>query len=150
LPAEIAEKIVDKKADYLLAVKENQATCWQGSRTSFQMLAADAVAEEIDCGYGRVEHHHCAAISVTARECLGMGVIAEVGTYPVRAASQSRGRPKPATTSSYDRPLILHRLIRPSESVRRRNPPHTREVVLLRSKKINLRVNQERNWRTGV
>ena len=39
----IAEKIVDKKANYILAVKENQQLLLADIKDSFQMLAADAV-----------------------------------------------------------------------------------------------------------
>jgi predicted transposase YbfD/YdcC len=59
----IAEKIVAKKADYILAVKENQGSLLDGIKDSFQMLAADAVAEEIDCGHGRVESRRCSVIA---------------------------------------------------------------------------------------
>lgn len=60
---EIAEKIVDKKADYILAVKENQPSLLDDIQDSFKMLAADAIAEEIDCGHGRVERRRCAVVS---------------------------------------------------------------------------------------
>ena len=59
----IAEKIVAKKADYILAVKENQGHLLEEIKDSFQMLAADAVAEEIDCGHGRVEQRRCSVIA---------------------------------------------------------------------------------------
>jgi hypothetical protein len=59
----IAERIVAKKADYILAVKENQGSLLDGIKDSFQMLAADAVAEEIDCGHGRVESRRCSVIA---------------------------------------------------------------------------------------
>jgi predicted transposase YbfD/YdcC len=59
----IAEKIVAKQADYILAVKENQGSLLDGIRDSFQMLPADAVAEEIDCGHGRVERRTCSVIA---------------------------------------------------------------------------------------
>jgi predicted transposase YbfD/YdcC len=58
----IAEKIVDKKADYILAVKQNQGHLLEEVKDSFRMLAADAVAEEIDCGHGRVERRTCSVI----------------------------------------------------------------------------------------
>ena len=45
----IAEKIVAKKADYILAVKENQGHLLAEIKDSFQMLAADAV-----CGTNRL------------------------------------------------------------------------------------------------
>jgi predicted transposase YbfD/YdcC len=59
----IAEKIVDKKADYILAVKENQGHLLEEIKDSFQMLAADAVAEEVDYGHGRVEQRTCSVIA---------------------------------------------------------------------------------------
>ena len=59
----IAEKIIEKKADYILAVKENQGHLLEEIKDSFQMLAADAVAEEIDFGHGRVEQRRCSVIA---------------------------------------------------------------------------------------
>jgi predicted transposase YbfD/YdcC len=58
----IAEKIIDRKADYILAVKENQQLLLDDIRDSLQMLAADAVAEEVDCGHGRVETRRCTVV----------------------------------------------------------------------------------------
>lgn len=59
----VAEKIAAKKADYILAVKENQGHLLEEIEDSFQMLAADAVAEEVDCGHGRVEQRTCSVIA---------------------------------------------------------------------------------------
>ncbi len=59
----IAQQIVAKKADYILAVKENQGHLLEEIKDSFQMLASDAVAEEIDCGHGRVEQRTCSVIA---------------------------------------------------------------------------------------
>jgi len=59
----IAEKIVAKKADYVLAVKENQGHLLDQIKDSFQMLGADAVAEDVDCGHGRVEQRRCSVIA---------------------------------------------------------------------------------------
>jgi len=59
----IAAKNIDKKADYILAVKENQGHLLEEIKNSFQMLAADAVEEEIDCGHGRVEQRRCSVIA---------------------------------------------------------------------------------------
>lgn len=58
----IAGKIVDKMADYILAVKDNQQRLLDDIKDSFRMLAADTVAEEIDCGHGRVERRACAVL----------------------------------------------------------------------------------------
>ena len=59
----VAEKIVQKKADYILAVKQNQGNLLGGIKDSFQMLRTDAVAEQIDCGHGRVETRRCSVIA---------------------------------------------------------------------------------------
>ncbi len=59
----IAAKIVEKKADYILAVKENQGGLLNGIRDSFRMLEADAVQEEIDCGHGRIESRRCSVLA---------------------------------------------------------------------------------------
>jgi predicted transposase YbfD/YdcC len=58
----IAEKIVDKKADYILAVKDNQPQLLDDIQDSFKMLAAETVHEEVDCGHGRVEIRRCAVL----------------------------------------------------------------------------------------
>jgi predicted transposase YbfD/YdcC len=59
----IAEKIVAQEADYILAVKENQGHLLEEIEDSFRMLAADAVAEEVDCERGRVESRRCSVIA---------------------------------------------------------------------------------------
>ncbi len=60
---EIAQLIVEKKADYVLAVKDNQGLLAEQVRDSFLLLNADAVAEEVDCGHGRVEQRRCSVIA---------------------------------------------------------------------------------------
>ena len=59
----IAEKIIEKKADYVLAVKDNQGLLAEQVRDSFSLLDADSVAEQIDCGHGRVEQRKCSVIA---------------------------------------------------------------------------------------
>jgi predicted transposase YbfD/YdcC len=59
----IAEKIVARQADYILAVKENQGHLLEEIKDSFRMLPADAVDEEIDCERGRVESRRCSVIA---------------------------------------------------------------------------------------
>lgn len=58
----IAGQIIEKGADYVLAVKENQSHLLADIKDSFHMLPADAVAEEIDCGHGRVERRTCSVL----------------------------------------------------------------------------------------
>jgi predicted transposase YbfD/YdcC len=60
---EIAGLIVAKKADYVLAVKDNQGLLTEQVRDSFLLLASDAVSEDIDCGHGRVEQRRCSVIA---------------------------------------------------------------------------------------
>src|SRR5438477_2752824 len=45
---EIAGRIVEKKADYVLAVKDNQGLLSEQVKDSFLLLESDAVDEEID------------------------------------------------------------------------------------------------------
>jgi len=59
----IARQIIDKKADYVLAVKENQGLLAEQVKSSFLLLDSDAVAEEIDCGHGQVERRKCSVIA---------------------------------------------------------------------------------------
>jgi len=60
---EIARRIVGKKADYVLAVKDNQGLLAEQVKDSLLLLASDAVSEEVDCGHGRVEQRRCAVIA---------------------------------------------------------------------------------------
>ena len=58
----IAGQIVEQKGDYVLAVKQNQPSLLADIKDSFQMLATDAVDEQIDCGHGRVETRRCSVL----------------------------------------------------------------------------------------
>ena len=60
---EIASLIMEKKADYVLAVKDNQGLLAEQVRDSFLLMNSDAVSEEIDCGHGRVEQRRCSVIA---------------------------------------------------------------------------------------
>jgi len=51
----IAKKIVRKKADYILAVKENQKDLLDDIKDSFRMLSPTNTSEELDYGHGRIE-----------------------------------------------------------------------------------------------
>lgn len=58
----IARKIVDKGADYILAVKENQGELLENIRDSFQLLPCQSVSQQVDGGHGRVERRACSII----------------------------------------------------------------------------------------
>ena len=59
----IASQIVCQNGDYILAVKENQPKLLADVKDSFQMMAADSVDEQIDCGHGRVETRRCSVLA---------------------------------------------------------------------------------------
>ena len=58
----IAQQILDKEADYILAVKENQLHLLEDMRDSFKMLPPQTTVEDIDCGHGRVETRRCSVL----------------------------------------------------------------------------------------
>ena len=60
---DIAAAIIDKKADYILALKGNQGNLLEQTEDSFCLLKAESVSEEIDAGHGRVERRTCSVIS---------------------------------------------------------------------------------------
>lgn len=59
----IARKIVNKKANYILAVKENQKELYEDILDSFRVLKADDYSEELDYGHGRIETRKCTVLT---------------------------------------------------------------------------------------
>jgi predicted transposase YbfD/YdcC len=59
----IAEKIVEKGADYILAVKENQKQLSQDIIDEFKFCKDAVISEDIDIGHGRVETRKCTVIT---------------------------------------------------------------------------------------
>jgi predicted transposase YbfD/YdcC len=59
----IASKIIEKEADYLLTFKGNRGNLVEQVEDSFRFLPANAFAEELDCGHGREETRRCSVIS---------------------------------------------------------------------------------------
>lgn len=59
---EIAAAIVEKEADYILALKGNQGTLSDQVQESFRFLPVGSVAQENDLGHGRVEKRTCSVI----------------------------------------------------------------------------------------
>jgi predicted transposase YbfD/YdcC len=59
----IAAKIIEKEADYLLALKGNQGNLVEQVEDSFRFLPVNTFDEELDCGHGRVETRKCSVIS---------------------------------------------------------------------------------------
>lgn len=60
---EIAEKIIDKKADYILAVKENQKQLCQEIEDEFKFGKTIQTHLSEDLGHGRIETRKCSTIT---------------------------------------------------------------------------------------
>ena len=60
---QIAQKIIDQNADYILAVKGNQKELEQNIEDSFRFLKAEQIHEDLDAGHGRVETRKCSVIT---------------------------------------------------------------------------------------
>ena len=60
---DIAKKIVDKGADYILAVKGNQKTLYEEVKDEFRFANESQSFEDIDIGHGRIETRKCTVIS---------------------------------------------------------------------------------------
>lgn len=65
----IAEQIITQKADYALAVKENQSKLYEAMRTTFEQASTLSFKnmvydqyEEIDSGHGRIETRKCTVL----------------------------------------------------------------------------------------
>lgn len=69
---DIASKIIEKEADYLLALKGNQGNLLEQVEDSFRFLPVRDSNEELDSGHGRVETRRCLVIDdlslIEARE----------------------------------------------------------------------------------
>ena len=59
----IAEKIIEKKADYILMVKDNQAGLKEQIEKVFEMQKPEMIDIEEDFGHGRIEKRTCEAIT---------------------------------------------------------------------------------------
>jgi len=59
----IAKKILDKEADYVLAVKDNQKELHQNIKDSFRFLKPIDQFQETECDHGRIETRRCTVIN---------------------------------------------------------------------------------------
>lgn len=60
---DIAEKIIKKEADYILAVKENQKQLLEEIKDEFKFAKEIEIDTNIDIGHGRIETRKCSVIS---------------------------------------------------------------------------------------
>lgn len=58
----IAGKIIEKEADYVLAVKNNQELLFQNIEDEFRFSKEIEIDEDIDTGHGRIETRKCSVI----------------------------------------------------------------------------------------
>jgi len=59
----IARKIVTKKADYILSVKENQKDLYEDIQDSFKILPTSDFPKDVDYGHGRIETRKCSILT---------------------------------------------------------------------------------------
>ena len=55
----IAKKIIEKKAQYVLAVKGNQGSLYEAAMETARMVKPDSFHREVDADHGRVEERIC-------------------------------------------------------------------------------------------
>ena len=60
---DIAKKIIDKNADYILQVKDNQKGLREQIEDTFKTLPVETANTELDMGHGRIEQRKCEVIS---------------------------------------------------------------------------------------
>jgi len=83
---DIAKRIIEKKADYVLAVKGNQGLLAEQVRDSFLLLESDAVAEEnrLWPWTGRATQVFGDCRFESDRQIRRMGFVTRIGAYRVR------------------------------------------------------------------
>jgi len=59
---DIAAAIVEREADYILALKGNQGNLLQQTEDSFRFFKSSSVCEDTDIGHGRIERRTCSVI----------------------------------------------------------------------------------------
>jgi predicted transposase YbfD/YdcC len=59
---DIAQSIIDKEAEYILALKGNQGNLFEQTKDSFRFLEVKSVSEDIDAGHGRIEQRVCSVV----------------------------------------------------------------------------------------
>jgi len=79
----IAEKIIEEKADYILALKENQAYLKEDVESTFLRQKPDSVDETVEKGHGRLETRKCEVINTLdfldqKKEWSGLNTLARI------------------------------------------------------------------------
>lgn len=88
----IAEKIISKDADYILAVKDNQMELNQQVRKMFEMNKGTEISETFDFGHGRIETRNAEVITDltfldTKEKWAGLKSIIKIYTHRIHKLS---------------------------------------------------------------
>jgi len=62
-PVKIAETIIDKQADYILALKGNHGYLKEDVQSTFLRQQPDSTDETVEKGHGRIETRKCEVIN---------------------------------------------------------------------------------------
>ena len=98
---EIAEKIIDNEADYILAVKENQKQLLEEVKDEFRFSKSIETDINIDIGHGRIETRTCSVISDFSfiknenGKCKGLKQIVKIES--IREFKNSNKKPEKST-----------------------------------------------------
>lgn len=96
--AAIAEKIVDKGAEYLLSVKKNQLSLQEEIKENFSFVKQMDHDEQWEYGHGRYETRSCSILS--AEECLSSEILDKWKTAKTITKVQSQRIVEDITTTS--------------------------------------------------
>ena len=88
----IAEKIIEKKAHYVLAVKGNQGSLHEAAIEMARMLKPDSIQKEVDADHGRDRRAHLLRIWRSELRARGMelGRIAQSGGSDTSALREEK------------------------------------------------------------
>ena len=101
----IAEKIIDKKADYLLALKNNQASLYEEVEDAFRFEKAETFEEKWQRGHGRIERRVCHILP--AKKCLSSQPLEQWKELKTLVRIEASRMEKMAPKPRYDTILLL-------------------------------------------
>lgn len=116
----IAEEIIAKCADYVLAVKENQKELYDDIVDTFRFTPKNkmAVYEDVDAGHGRVETRVCTVITDLSMVSGAikwekiMGVVKVESTRYIKATNETQQETRYYITSCNPNPEAIGRAVR--------------------------------------
>lgn len=115
---DIAEKIKDKEADYILAVKENHEFLYDDIRDAFTQTQATQTHIQTDMGHGRIEKRTCRIITETDWICKKQNwkglqtLIAIESTRTFKATGETQNQTRYFISSRLDQPSFFNKAVR--------------------------------------